>query len=68
MDFSFSSIMSGFVFGVIGFWMMKQGKSRSNPLTIVIGIALIAYPYFISNIFLDWGIGIALCVLAYLKW
>lgn len=64
-DFSFSSIMSGFIFGVIGFYLTKEGKKRLNYAWIFIGIGLMIYTVFVSGPLLDWGGGLALCGLAY---
>ena len=63
-----SLLFCGFVFGVIGVWMFRQGKKRANALTVVIAVALMVYPYFISSVWIAWLIGIMLCVLAYFKW
>ena len=62
-----SLLFCGFVFGVIGVWMFRQGKKNANITAIVIAIALMVYPYFVSNIWLAWLIGIALCFFAYIK-
>ena len=65
MDFSFSSLMTGFVFGVIGFWLFKQGKGKGNVRWIVIGLAMLIFPYFISNVLISWLLGVGLCFAAY---
>ena len=64
-DFSFSAIMSGFIFGVIGFYLFKEGKKRLNFAWVAIGVALMAYTLFVSGPWLDWGLGFGLCGLAY---
>jgi hypothetical protein len=63
-----SKIASGILFGVIGLWMFKRGKSNSDLRIIAIGIALMFYPYLTNGPVLDWGVGIALCGLAYYLW
>jgi NhaP-type Na+/H+ or K+/H+ antiporter len=60
--------MCGFVFGVIGFWMLKESKRRGNFVTGMIAVLMIAYTYFVSNPILEWGLGIVLCVAAYFLW
>ena len=62
-----SLLFCGFVFGVIGVWMFRQGKKNANVTAIVIAIALMIYPYFVSNIWLAWLIGISLCFIAYIR-
>ncbi|MBC7419777.1 MAG: hypothetical protein H7328_03525 [Bdellovibrio sp.] len=68
MNFSISSIIAGFIFSVIGFWMLREAKKKSDLRLVVIAILLIAYTYFTPNPYLDWGVGAALCGLAYLIW
>lgn len=67
LDFSFSSLMAGFVFGVFGFYLIKEGRKQSHVWFILIGLFLMVYPYFISNTLLLWLIGCAGLALAYIK-
>lgn len=67
-DISFSSIMAGFIFGVIGWWMFREGRKRAQPIILGIGILLMVYPYFTSGPKADWGVGILLCAVAYYFW
>jgi len=62
-----SLLFCGFVFGVIGIWMFRQGKKNANVSAIIISIALMVYPYFISSTWLAWLIGIVLCFIAYMR-
>ncbi len=66
LDFSFSSLMAGFVFGVIGFYLFREGKKRLNYSTIFCGVSLMAYPIFVSGPWMTWGTGVVLCAVAYL--
>ena len=65
---SMSGIMSSFIFGVIGIWMLRQGKRNANYATACFGFSLMIYPYFTSGPLADWGVGFALCGLAYYFW
>ena len=67
-DFSFSGLMSSFIFGVIGIYLFREGKRRLNFAVLFIGIALMIYPYFTHGPLLDWGVGIGLCFLARMLW
>jgi hypothetical protein len=64
-DFSFNAIMSSFIFGVIGFYLIKEGRKRLNYVWIYLGIALMIYPVLVKGWLLDWGIGFALTYAAY---
>jgi len=66
-DLSFGSLMAGFVFGVFGVYLIKEGRRLSHAWFVILGLVLCVYPYFISNTFLLWAIGVACLWLAYLK-
>lgn len=64
MNFSLSSLLAGFIFGVIGVYLIKYAKDKGNIPQILIGIGLLLYPYFISNAYLVWALGFALLAMA----
>jgi hypothetical protein len=64
-DFSISTLFAGFIFGVIGFYLFREGKRRLNYTTLFCGVLLMIYPYFVSGPWLTWCAGFALCGLAY---
>jgi hypothetical protein len=65
LDFSFSALMSGLLFGLLGFYIFRHGTKDINYAWIFIGIALMSYTIFVSGPVADWGIGIGLCGVAY---
>ena len=65
MNFSLGNIFAGFLFGTIGFFLIRLGKREGNLRAAGIGVALCLYPYFFDNPYLLWGIGLGLCTLAY---
>ena len=65
MDFSIGALIPGFIFGVIGFYILKEGRRNTHLPWIVIGIGMIGYAYFFTNLLLLWGIGIGLVALAF---
>lgn len=68
MDMSLPSsgvIFAGLIFGVIGTGAFMYGKKQAHFSSMAIGVALIAYPYFVSALWLLWGIGIGLCAALY---
>ncbi len=64
MDFSLDpyNILAGFIFGTIGLGAFRYGKTLERWKPQVIGVALMVYPYLFSNLWLMWGIGVALLV------
>ncbi|RZA09730.1 MAG: hypothetical protein EOP11_00720 [Proteobacteria bacterium] len=65
MDLSFSTIAAGIIFGAIGLWLIKSGRREGNLWFAMIGLVLLVYPYFSPNAWVDWGLGIFLCAIAY---
>jgi hypothetical protein len=55
-----STLFAGLVFGVIGTSACIYGKKRSELKPTIIGVVLMIYPYFVSNVWALWGIGAAL--------
>ncbi len=48
------------LFGAIGFAAFVYGKKSAAWKPMVLGIALMGYPYFISSPFLFYAVGVAL--------
>ena len=65
---NFSSLIGGFVFGTVGFWMIREGKRKSRIDLAVIGFVLCIYPFFIDNPWLVWGLGSGLIAWTYRIW
>ena len=54
------NLIGGVIFGMIGLVAFMYGKKEKSPKPLVIGIILMAYPYFIPNTWAIYGIGISL--------
>lgn len=65
---SFWALFLGFAFGVFGWWMFRQGRTKQNFGLIGLGITLMVYPYFVSNPWASLVIGSVLCLVAYRIW
>jgi hypothetical protein len=57
--------MSSFIFGVVGFYLMKEGKKNLNFAWVAIGIVLMIYTIFVPNDWGKWIAGFALSGIAY---
>ena len=68
MLFSFQTpnLIAGVIFGAIGFAAFIYGKRQSSFKAMMIAMALMAYPYFVSNPVAVYAIGIALTVALFL--
>ena len=61
-----ASLFAGVIFGGIGFGAFIYGKKQSSFKCMVIGIILMAYPYFIANVFALYLIGVLLTLSLFL--
>ena len=59
------NIIGGIIFGIIGWYAFIHGKKEKNWRPMVIGIALMVYPYFVTNTILAFAVGIALTAALY---
>ena len=56
-NFSLASMIAWIIFGGIGFVAFIYGKKMSNWRPLVIGILLMGYPYFVSNLVILYLVG-----------
>ena len=64
MDSS-AQMMWGVLFGAIGLGFFIYGTRQRAVVPFVVGVAMIIFPYFISNAYLLVFVGIALMVIPY---
>jgi hypothetical protein len=50
------------LFGAIGLGALVYARKMSAFKPAILGVALMAYPYFVSDSLLLWGVGIALTI------
>ena len=56
------NLLGAVIFGSIGVAAFIYGKKQVSARAMIIGIALIAYPYFVTNTLALYAIGIVLTV------
>ena len=61
-----STLLIGLFAGAIGLGYFVYGKKQAQPVPLICGIILMVYPYFIANIWLLIGLGLALCLAPFL--
>ncbi|MCK9614991.1 MAG: hypothetical protein M0R48_05750 [Candidatus Omnitrophica bacterium] len=64
-DFSAAKIFACFIFSTIGFAVFVYGKKNKLLRPMIIGAALMVYPYFFSETLVIYLVGIALTVALY---
>ena len=57
--------IANILFGIIGWYAFLHGKREKSWRPMVIGIVLMVYPYFITNAWMAFAVGIALCLALY---
>ncbi len=67
INFEPYNLLAGFIFGTIGWGSWRYGQRMEYWQPRAIGVALMAYPYFVTNRWLIWGIGVGLLVLLWFK-
>ena len=63
--FTFTNLIAGFIFSGIGLVAFIYGKKEGSFKPLLIGAALMTYPYFLTSTFWLYAVGIGLCVLLY---
>jgi len=63
--FSLATILIAVLFGLVGFAAFRYGRKNSEPRPLLLGIALMAYGYFVSNAWASLGIGALLTLLLF---
>jgi hypothetical protein len=60
-----AQLLWGLLFGSIGLGFFIYGKKQRAVVPMVCGLALMLFPYFVSNVMLLVGIGVLLIALPY---
>jgi hypothetical protein len=61
-------IVGAILFGILGYVVYRRGRKASRPVLTWVGVALMLYPYAVSQTWLLWTVGLGLCGWAYVKW
>lgn len=61
-------LIPSLLFGSVGFVAFRVGLKRSAPWMIVVGAALMGYPYFLDAAWALWAVGAGLCGALYYVW
>jgi len=56
------------VFSAVGLAAFRHGKSKNNIVCLLLGIALMVYPYFVEGLTLNLLIGAALSAAVWQTW
>ncbi len=67
ISLSASAIFTGVIFGAAGFYFFRRAKGDGNLKGMLVGVALMVYPYFGMGDLALWVVGVALFALAW-RW
>ena len=62
---SAATLLWGMLFGAIGVGFFIYGKRQAMIVPLVCGVALMVYPYFVSNVWLLLLVGLVLMAIPY---
>lgn len=60
--------LGAIIFGIAGWVTFRRGKKTSNAMLTWTGVALMLYPYVISETWMMWAVGVGLCGWVYARW
>lgn len=61
MDLSSGGLFLSLIIGSVGTVLFIYGKKQGRFPQMIAGIVLVAYPYFVSNLWVMGGIAVAIC-------
>lgn len=61
-------ILGAILFGIIGWFAYRRGRKTSVSVLTWAGVALMLYPYGVSETWMLWLVGVALSGLVCAKW
>jgi hypothetical protein len=61
-------ILGAIMFGIIGWVAFRRGRTVSSATLKWTGVALMIYPYAVSETWMLWAVGVGLCGWLYTKW
>jgi hypothetical protein len=61
-------ILGAILFGIIGWVAFRRGRKTSVFVLTWTGVALMMYPYGVSETWMLWLVGVAFSGLVYAKW
>ncbi len=61
-------IFGAILFGIVGYVAFRRGRKTARPVLTWTGVTLMLYPYAVSQTWLLWVVGVALCAWLSIKW
>lgn len=61
-------VLGAILFGIVGYLVYSRGRKMKQAVLIWTGVALMLYPYAVSETWVLWAAGLGLSALAFAKW
>ena len=61
-------LLGSILFGIFGYIALRHGRKSSKIDMTIAGVALMVYPYAVSQTWVLWVVGVALSGWVYFKW
>lgn len=61
-------LLGALLFGLVGYIAYRRGRKTAQPVLTWTGVALMLYPYAVSQTWLLWAVGAGLSAWVYTKW
>lgn len=65
---SLAYIIGAILFGLVGMAAWRHGRRTDRPVVKWSGLALMLYPYAVSETWMLWAIGVILCAWLWTQW
>lgn len=62
MDLSPSSLFASLLVGLVGFGLFTYGRKQVRTPQLIVGIALMVFPYFVANAAIVYAVSVGLVV------
>lgn len=63
-----SYLIGSVIFGLVGLVAWRHGRRTERPVVKWSGLALMLYPYAISETWMLWALGAILCAWLWIQW
>ena len=61
-------IVGALLFGLIGYLAFRRGRTAARSELTWVGVALMLYPYAVTQTWVLWLVGLVMCGWLYVKW
>ena len=68
LSFDVPSLIAGLIFGIVGLYVFRRGRKESSMRLVMLGLALMIYPYFVDGAAMNWIVGFVLTGVSYYYW